>query len=117
VFQNTTFQEIKDIAIYSKAVQEICLRKLGRKQNDPQTIHIPRKISNLMMGGVLATKYSDLGSLVVNVHINNTHISNTLIDLGVTINIMTHKTMQVLHTKFPHYQMWIYHTLVRENFS
>jgi hypothetical protein len=30
------------------------------------------------------------------VKINNTLISNTLIDLGATINIMTHETMQAL---------------------
>jgi hypothetical protein len=47
------------------------------------------KLSDLMMGGVLAAKYSDPGSLVVNVKINNTLIHNTLIDLGATINVMT----------------------------
>jgi hypothetical protein len=50
----------------------------------------------LMMGGVLATKYFDPGSPVVNVKINNTLISNSLIDLGVAINIMTHETMKAL---------------------
>jgi predicted aspartyl protease len=51
---------------------------------------------DLMMGGVLAAKYSDPGSPVVNVQINNTLISNTLIDLGASINVMTHETMQAL---------------------
>jgi hypothetical protein len=54
------------------------------------------KLSDLMMGGVLTAKYSDPGSPVINVQINNTLISNTLIDLGATINIMTHETMQAL---------------------
>ena len=49
-----------------------------------------------MMGGVLANEYSDPGILVVNVKINNTLIINMLIDLGATINIMTHETMQSL---------------------
>jgi hypothetical protein len=83
------FQAIKDVPIYSKVVRELCLRKPGRKQKDPQTVHVMGKLSYLMMGGVLTAKYSDLGSPVVNVQINNTLISNTLIDLGVSINIMT----------------------------
>jgi hypothetical protein len=90
------FQAIKDVTIYSKVVREICLKKPGRKQKDPQTVHVMGKQSNLMMGGVLAAKYSNPGSPVVNVQINNTLISNTLVDLGVSINVMTHKTMQAL---------------------
>jgi hypothetical protein len=59
------------------------------------------KLSDLMMGGVLATKYSYPGSPVINVQINNTLISNTLIDLGDAINVMTHETMQGLGTYRP----------------
>jgi len=54
------------------------------------------KLSDLMMGGVLAAKYSDPSSPIVNVQIKNTLISNTLIDLGDTINVMTHETMEDL---------------------
>jgi hypothetical protein len=54
------------------------------------------KLSDLMMGGFLAAKYSDPSSPVVNVQINNTLISNTLIDLGDTINVMTHETMEAV---------------------
>jgi hypothetical protein len=54
------------------------------------------KISNLMMREVLTTKYSNHGILVVNVKINNTLISNTLINLGATINVTTRDTMQAL---------------------
>jgi hypothetical protein len=54
------------------------------------------KLSNLMMGGVLAAKYFDPCSPVVNVQINNILISNTLLKLGAAINIMTHDTMQDL---------------------
>jgi hypothetical protein len=49
-----------------------------------------------MMGGVLAAKYSDHGSPVVNVQIKYKLISNTLIDLGASINVMTCETMQAL---------------------
>jgi hypothetical protein len=54
------------------------------------------KLSDLMIGGVLETKYFDPGSLVVNVQINNTLINNTLIDLGSAINVMMRGTMQAL---------------------
>jgi hypothetical protein len=49
-----------------------------------------------MIVRVLATKYSDLGSLVVNVKINNSLITNILIDLGAAINVMMHETMEAL---------------------
>jgi len=90
------FQAIKDVPIYSKAVQELCLRKPGRKRKDPQTIHVMGKLTDLMMGGALATKYSDPSNPVVNVQINNTLIGNTLIDLRAAINVMTHETMLTL---------------------
>jgi hypothetical protein len=90
------FQAIKDVPIYSKEVQEICLRKLGKRLKDPQIVHVMGKFSELMMGGVLTAKYFDPGSVVVNVQINNKLISNTLIYLGSTINVMTCETMQAL---------------------
>ena len=49
-----------------------------------------------MMGGVLAAKSYDPNSPFINVEIKNTLISNTLIDLGDAINVMTCKTMQAL---------------------
>jgi hypothetical protein len=54
------------------------------------------KLSDLMMGGVLATKYSDPGSPIINVEISNTFISNMLIDLGANIDVTTRETMQTL---------------------
>jgi hypothetical protein len=83
------FQAIKNVPIYSKAVRELCIRKCDRKCKDPQTMHVMGKLSNLMMGGFLATKFYDPESLVVNVKINNTLICKKLIDLGVVINLMT----------------------------
>jgi len=49
-----------------------------------------------MLGIFLAAKYFDVGSLVVKVKINNTHINNTLIKLDDAINVMTRETMQSL---------------------
>jgi hypothetical protein len=57
-------------------------KKSGRKKKDPPTIHVIGKLADLMLGKVFMTKYVDPGSPVVKVHINNTLIPNTLIDLG-----------------------------------
>jgi hypothetical protein len=54
------------------------------------------KLSELMMGGVLIAKYFDPSSLFDNIQIINTLISNTLIDLGVSIDVMNRDTMQSL---------------------
>jgi hypothetical protein len=54
------------------------------------------KLSYLMMGRVLIDKYFDLGNPIVNVKINNTLISNTLIDLSTAINVMTCEIMEDL---------------------
>jgi len=98
-FKISLFQAINYFPIYSKEERELFLKKLGRKQKDPQTIHVMGKLSNLMMGGVLVAKYSDPGSLVVKFHINDTLISNTLIDLWVSINLMMPETVQALGLK------------------
>ena len=90
------FQDIKDVSIYLKAVQELYLRKPGIKRKDPQTIHVMGKLTDLIMGGVLTAKYSDPSSPLVNVKINNILINNTLINLVVSINVMTRETMQAL---------------------
>jgi hypothetical protein len=54
------------------------------------------KLSELMMGGIISAKYFDFGSPIINVHIKNTLITNTLIDLGTAINFMTRDTIEAL---------------------
>lgn len=49
-----------------------------------------------MLDKIFMTKYVDLGSPIVDVHIDNTFILNTLIDLGDTINVMTKETIDKL---------------------
>jgi hypothetical protein len=49
-----------------------------------------------MLGKIFMAKYMDPGSSVVKVNINNTSITNNLVDLGATINIMTKETMEKL---------------------
>jgi hypothetical protein len=49
-----------------------------------------------MLGKVFMAKYMDPGSPVVKFNINKTSIAYMLVDLGVTINVMTKKTMEKL---------------------
>ena len=90
------FQAIKDIPIYSKVVRELSLKKPGRKRKDPPTVHVIGDLAELMMGNTIAAKYSNPGNPVVKVQINDNSLSNTLIDLGAAINVMTKQTMDRL---------------------
>jgi len=67
-----------------------------RKKKDPTIVHVVGILVDIMLGKLIIPKYFDLGSLVVNVIINGQSIKNTLIDLGVAINIMTKDTMKNL---------------------
>eukprot|EP00253_Pinus_taeda_P014719 PITA_14719 len=49
-----------------------------------------------MMGKITMQNYVDPGSPIVKIHINGVEIPNTLIDLGVAINIMSRQTMEQL---------------------
>jgi hypothetical protein len=51
------------------------------------------QLAYLMLGRVFVPKYLNIGSLVVDVYFNKNLIQNTLIDLGVTINVITKNTM------------------------
>jgi hypothetical protein len=52
-----------------------------------------------MLGKIIVPKYLDPGIPLVNVHINKTLIQNTLIDLGVSINVMTKDRMLKLNVQ------------------
>lgn len=90
------FQAIKYVPIYSKAVRELCLRKPGRKRKEPKIVHVIGQLADNMLGNIFTAKYSDPGSSIVNVQINDVLIPNTLIDLGDEINVMTRETMDML---------------------
>lgn len=78
-------------------IKEKCFSHLGRRKRDAPTINVIEQLSDLMLGQVICPKYLDLGSPVVDVHINGTIIPHTLIDLGATINVMTRDTMLKLN--------------------
>ena len=90
------FQAIKDVPFYGKAIREACLKKPRRKKKDPNIVHVVGKLADIMLGKLIIPKYSNLGSLVVNVIINGQSIKISLIDLGFVINVMTKDTKRKL---------------------
>jgi hypothetical protein len=86
-------QALKDVPIFNKYIKEECIRRPGRKRKYAPTINVIGQLVDLMLGKLIVPKYLDPGSPLVNVHINNTLVHNTLIDLGVAINVMTKDTM------------------------
>ena len=64
----------------------------GRKKDTP-TINVIGHLSDLMLGRVICQKYLNLGSHVVDVHIDGIIVPHTLINLVVSINVMNKETM------------------------
>jgi hypothetical protein len=89
-------QAIKDVPIYAKTIKELCIKKPGRKQKDPPTIHLVGQLSNYISETPKIVKYANPGNPIVSVTINNVSIGNTLVDLGAAINIMTSNTVELL---------------------
>ena len=46
-----------------------------------------------MLSKALIPKYSDLGSLMVTIHINGIQIQKNLMDIGASINFMTREVL------------------------
>jgi len=82
-------QAIRDVLVYAKIVRDLCIKKLGRKPKDPDTIHVMGNFSELMINKSHLSKYNDLGNRMVTIYIDDKPITNTLIDLGAAINVMT----------------------------
>jgi hypothetical protein len=89
-------QAIKDVPIYTKTIKELYIKKPGRKQKDPPTIHLVGQSSNCISETPKIVKYANPGNPIVSMNINNVSIGNTLVYLGETINIMTINTMELL---------------------
>ena len=66
-------------------------------KRDAPTINVIGQLSDLMLGHVTCPKYLDPGSPVVDVHMNDTIVPHTLIELGAVINVMTKDTMLKLN--------------------
>eukprot|EP00253_Pinus_taeda_P020867 PITA_20867 len=92
-------QALGDVSIYATTMRDICIKKPGRKDEDPLTVHVMGDLSALMSGKTPLVKYGDHDHPTVIVHIGKTIISRVLVDLGAAINIMTLETSQLLQLK------------------
>ena len=72
------------------------MKKAGKIIKEIKKIQLVGKIVDIMMGKISISKYLDPGNPVVKIHINGIEIQNTLIDLGVAINIMSRQIMEKL---------------------
>ena len=54
-------QDIKDIPIYSKVIKELCIKRSGKKQKDPLTIHVIGEMSECMIDQSRIVKYTNPG--------------------------------------------------------
>ena len=91
---------IKDVLIYNKLIKEKCFKHPGRRKRDTPTINIVGKLSDLMLGRVISPKYIELGTPIVDVHIDGLIASNTLIDLGAAMSVMTKETLLKLNIQW-----------------
>jgi hypothetical protein len=53
------FQAISDVSVYVKDAQELFLRKPRRKKKDTNTIHVIRKLADLMLGNIFIAMYAE----------------------------------------------------------
>ena len=90
-------QAIKDVPIYNKLIKEKLSKHCGRRKKDSSTINVIVQLFDLMLGIVIFLKYLDLGSSLVDVHIDSIIGPHTLIDIGDAINVMTKETMLKLN--------------------
>ena len=89
-------QALHGVPIYAKIVRDLVVKKPGRKAKDPPTVHVVGQLSELIMGKVPLAKYVDPGNLTVTICIGKIQISNVLVDLGASINVMTIETLKKL---------------------
>jgi hypothetical protein len=90
-------QALPNIPIYAKTIKELCGRKPIKKiKNSSSTFHVVGALFDLILGRETPFKYADLGNPVVIVQIQGCSFLNTLVDLGVAINILTMETCNSL---------------------
>jgi hypothetical protein len=92
-------QALRDVPIYARTMQDICVKKPGRKTKDPLIVHVMGDLYALMLGKDPPVKYGYPGHPTVTVKIEKIVIPRVLVDLGTAINIMTLETSQLLQLK------------------
>jgi hypothetical protein len=63
------FQAIKDVHIYPKSIQELCLKKIRRTRKGLHIVCVIGQLVDLMLGNIFMTKLVDLNNPVVDVNI------------------------------------------------
>jgi hypothetical protein len=69
------------------------MKKPGRKQKDPPTVHLIGELFEYISEQPKVAKYGNPRKLVVTITINEVSIGNTLIELGETFNVMSGTTL------------------------
>ena len=77
-------------------IKELCIKRLGKKQKDPPIIHVIGEMSECMTDQYRIAKYTNPGSPIVTIIVNNISIENTLINIGSSIYMMTTVALEVL---------------------
>ena len=52
-------QDLHDVRIHAKSDRDLVVNKRGRNPKDPPTVHVARKLFELMMGRDPLAKYDD----------------------------------------------------------
>jgi len=75
---------------------ELCLKKPGRRRLEPKIIQFVGRAADLMTGCMHMKKYTDPKNPILSVQIGDVLVSNVLIDLGETVNVMDKQTIDQL---------------------
>eukprot|EP00253_Pinus_taeda_P033127 PITA_33127 len=89
-------QAIQDISIYAKTIKELCIKRPRRNVIDNPRVQVVSTLSDLLSGKETPIKYEHPGNPIVTIQIYGQTLTNTLVDLGAAINILTTSTCQKL---------------------
>jgi len=77
---------IQQVPTYTKFLKDMCTKK--RKTNVPKKVFLATNISEILSGPI-PIKYKDPGCPTISCTIGQTDISRALLDLGVSINLLS----------------------------
>jgi hypothetical protein len=77
----------------------LCIKNPRRKQKDPPIVHVIGELSKYISDQPRVAKYGNPGNLIVTITINEVSIGKSLIDLGVSINVIIVTTLEELQLK------------------
>jgi len=84
---------IQQVPSYAKFLKDMCTKK--KKTNVPEKVFLATNISDLLSNQV-PVKYKELSYLTISCTIGQTKISWALLDLGVSINLLSVSVYQQL---------------------